>query len=100
MLTPSTTLALPQVFLRRLTSSGVTDSGIYPVQGHFQSGFNVPLNDLPSSIEDSTLKITSSGVLTVDAGILPSLTKALSWSDKFKVYSVSDTFKPLKNADL
>lgn len=61
---------------------------------------NVPLNDLPTSIEDSTLKITSSGVLTVGAGILPSLTKALSWSDKFKVYSVSDTFKPLKNADL
>ncbi len=58
---------------------------------------NVPLNNLPSSIEDSTLKLTSSGVLTVSAGILPSLTKSLSWSDKFKVYSVSDTFSPLKD---
>ena len=58
---------------------------------------NIPLNNLPSSIEDSTLKLTSSGVLTVSAGILPSLTKSLSWSDKFKVYSVSDTFSPLKN---
>jgi len=61
---------------------------------------NIPLNNLPSSIEDSTLKLTSSGVLTVSAGILPSLTKSLSWSDKFKVYSVSDTFSPLKNSNL
>jgi len=61
---------------------------------------NVPLNDVtgsPSSLDNTTLKLTSSGVLTVGAGILPGLTKLLSWSDKFKVYSVSDTFKPLKD---
>jgi transposase len=51
----------------------------------------------PSSLDNTTLKLTSSGVLTVGAGILPGLTKLLSWSDKFKVYSVSDTFKPLKD---
>ena len=58
---------------------------------------SIPLNNLPSSIEDSTLKLTSSGVLKVSAGILPRLTKSLTGSDKFKVYSVSDTLSPLKN---
>jgi len=32
-LTPSTSVTLPQVFCRRLTYSGVIDSGISAVQG-------------------------------------------------------------------
>ena len=35
LLTPSITAAFPQVFCRRLTYSGVIDSGISAVQGIF-----------------------------------------------------------------
>jgi hypothetical protein len=45
----------------------------------------VPLAD----IDNTSLALTSQGVITASAAFLPSITSSLSWSDKFQLYSVS-----------
>ena len=54
---------------------------------------NIPLNDLPDSLENTTLSLASQGILTVSAGFLPKVTSLLTWKDKYKVYSVKEEFK-------
>ncbi len=40
--------------------------------------------------DDVSMSVTSQGFMTTKAGFLPNMTKLLSWSDKFQVYSVTD----------
>jgi hypothetical protein len=57
------------------------------------AALTVPLADIPSS----PLVVTSEGILSLSAGILPGLTSKLSWSDQFTLYDDSDTLYPLRD---
>ena len=50
--------------------------------------FNVTIPNLTAP--DPQLSVTSAGILNVNAGLLPSITSLLSWSDTIQLYSFTD----------
>jgi hypothetical protein len=96
VLTPSTSVTLPQVFCRRLTYSGVIDSGISAVQGIFGAG----------SIPGSSTGITAGQGLKALACCVLSTLSPTSWSVLYRLdgkqssisfedFELADAFKKL-----